>query len=575
MADSILKIRTQDGDKPIGYPGLADKPVANKTLDTEGAFADAKVVGDKFKEVKAETDSLKEDIGDIYSDGVAPDTIDAEMVDFIKTSNPNIAIPTKQTLAVVTKQGSIANVSISFDGTVTVDNPDGAVNNVYLQIPTKANMVYSVISKLNNYDVTKVIICKSDKTAVASLKSESQTITTNSDTENMLIRFDAIGKTTFAFKLIVRLNSKEAKGLLDKSKIDLSVETTDLSSDFILPVDKTENMQLIGNLFDKNNVIKGAYNYYGTIKEDDDFYYSNLIPIKENQGYTLTKPRFVSIVDKNGVYRKANSDSNPNQFLTKAGDRYVVLSAKISSELELAGLFEGYFNAAKPRNYKPFSVLYKGTLVQNGWYGKRIATLGDSITEMNKWQPYVKNALGCEILNYGIGGTKVAIKADAADYDNTHSMCTDTRINAIDANADCVIFMGGTNDRGQSIPIGTIDDSGTDTFYGALNTMTNKLLARFPTTRIIYMTCVYSHAQPGASFSIIDYNNAIKSIAEKYHIPCIDVGGCCGWNELNYSNYLSDGRHPAGATGARRMSEIIISSLNGLQPIDYAFEGLD
>ena len=57
MADSILKIRTQDGDKPIGYPGLADKPVSNKELDTEGAFADAKVVGDKFKEVKVETDS--------------------------------------------------------------------------------------------------------------------------------------------------------------------------------------------------------------------------------------------------------------------------------------------------------------------------------------------------------------------------------------------------------------------------------------------------------------------------------------------------------------------------------------
>lgn len=62
MADSILKIRTQDGDKPIGYPGLADKPVADKTLDIEGAFADAKVVGDKFKEVKVETDSLKEDL---------------------------------------------------------------------------------------------------------------------------------------------------------------------------------------------------------------------------------------------------------------------------------------------------------------------------------------------------------------------------------------------------------------------------------------------------------------------------------------------------------------------------------
>lgn len=68
MADSILKIRTQDGDKPIGYPGLADKPVANKELDTEGAFADAKVVGDKFKEVKVETDSLKEDLVNISNE---------------------------------------------------------------------------------------------------------------------------------------------------------------------------------------------------------------------------------------------------------------------------------------------------------------------------------------------------------------------------------------------------------------------------------------------------------------------------------------------------------------------------
>lgn len=68
MADSILKIRTQDGDKPIGYPGLADKPVADKTLNIEGAFADAKAVGDKFKKVKEETGSLKEDLGDfIYS----------------------------------------------------------------------------------------------------------------------------------------------------------------------------------------------------------------------------------------------------------------------------------------------------------------------------------------------------------------------------------------------------------------------------------------------------------------------------------------------------------------------------
>ena len=62
MADSILKIRTQDGDKPIGYPGLADKPIADKTLEIEGAFADSKEVGERFAKVNETTDSLKEDI---------------------------------------------------------------------------------------------------------------------------------------------------------------------------------------------------------------------------------------------------------------------------------------------------------------------------------------------------------------------------------------------------------------------------------------------------------------------------------------------------------------------------------
>lgn len=69
MAESILKIHTQNGDIPVGYPGLADKPIADKTLSEEGAFADSKAVGDKFKEVKVETDSLKEDITNFVENG--------------------------------------------------------------------------------------------------------------------------------------------------------------------------------------------------------------------------------------------------------------------------------------------------------------------------------------------------------------------------------------------------------------------------------------------------------------------------------------------------------------------------
>lgn len=67
MAESILKVHTQNGDIPVGYPGLADKPIADKTLSVEGAFADSKAVGDKFKKVKVETDSLEKEI-DSFTD---------------------------------------------------------------------------------------------------------------------------------------------------------------------------------------------------------------------------------------------------------------------------------------------------------------------------------------------------------------------------------------------------------------------------------------------------------------------------------------------------------------------------
>lgn len=63
MADAFKGIITADGKKrQLPYRNVLETPVANKTLDTEGAFADAKVVGDKFKEVKTETNSLKGDI---------------------------------------------------------------------------------------------------------------------------------------------------------------------------------------------------------------------------------------------------------------------------------------------------------------------------------------------------------------------------------------------------------------------------------------------------------------------------------------------------------------------------------
>ena len=63
MADTFKGIITADGKKrQLPYRNVIETPVSDETLSIHGAFADSKAVGDKFKEVKAETNSLKQDL---------------------------------------------------------------------------------------------------------------------------------------------------------------------------------------------------------------------------------------------------------------------------------------------------------------------------------------------------------------------------------------------------------------------------------------------------------------------------------------------------------------------------------
>lgn len=67
MADTFKGIITADGKKrQLPYGSILDKPVSDETLSIQGGFADAKVVGNKFKEVKTETSSLKGDLDERF-----------------------------------------------------------------------------------------------------------------------------------------------------------------------------------------------------------------------------------------------------------------------------------------------------------------------------------------------------------------------------------------------------------------------------------------------------------------------------------------------------------------------------
>lgn len=67
MADTFKGIITADGKKrQLPYGSVLDKPVSDETLSIRGAFADSKVVGDKFEKANAETASIKEDLIHLY-----------------------------------------------------------------------------------------------------------------------------------------------------------------------------------------------------------------------------------------------------------------------------------------------------------------------------------------------------------------------------------------------------------------------------------------------------------------------------------------------------------------------------
>lgn len=66
MADTFKGIITADGKKrQLPYDAVFGTPASDTTLSVDGAFADAKVVGDKFKEVKEDVADLKEDMDNI------------------------------------------------------------------------------------------------------------------------------------------------------------------------------------------------------------------------------------------------------------------------------------------------------------------------------------------------------------------------------------------------------------------------------------------------------------------------------------------------------------------------------
>lgn len=240
------------------------------------------------------------------------------------------------------------------------------------------------------------------------------------------------------------------------------------------------------------------------------------------------------------------------------------------------------------------------TATDNQWKGKRVAFLGDSITDSIHvgttkcyWE-FLAEWLGIEPHVYAKNGNQwdgVLRQAERLKADRTQ--------------VDAIIIFAGTNDYNAGVPLGrwydyaqtetTVKGGGREirarrtpqmngaTLRGRINRVMDYLKTNFPTQQIIVLTPIHRAAaqfknrniQPEEAFPnrlglyVDEYVEAIREAGSVWAVPVIDLHSLSGLYPMNdaHARYFhdrdTDRLHP-NAEGHRRMALTLMYQLLAL-----------
>ena len=170
----------------------------------------------------------------------------------------------------------------------------------------------------------------------------------------------------------------------------------------------------------------------------------------------------------------------------------------------------------------------------------KLLFLGDSITQgvgassvEKRYTDLVAKRLGCEMINYGISGTRIARQKEtsASTIFDIHYR---TRVALMEYECDRVFVFGGTNDYGHgTLHLGSPDKRDENTFCTQLRMLIDDLTAKYGKEKITFIIPLHRYLEEpltckgknrdelGAPLS--EYVGAMFKILGEYGIDYIDL----------------------------------------------------
>jgi len=219
--------------------------------------------------------------------------------------------------------------------------------------------------------------------------------------------------------------------------------------------------------------------------------------------------------------------------------------------------------------YRTINLSAAETTSTDYFVGKKWAALGTSITDQAYYFTPLETLLGVTGQNLGASGGSIA---SGAHYGSLYIY---NEITNIDAASDLVTIGAGANDFGTgNSTLGALGDTTTATFYGALYASVVAIQAQAANALIVFLTPYGSDSRTAgytalpsntnaAGDTLLDFQNAVREVANLLGIPCIDVGGEAGFGYLSNTTWTSDGLH-LNTLGGERYADYVKAKLDEL-----------